>query len=68
MKLTDDSTIPATLRLHAGKPLIQVPADYLLWLADQTWAKTKYPDLCTYIEDNRKVLDAEQKEKHGDND
>lgn len=68
MNLKDDSPMPLSLKLHAGKPLIEVPANYLLWLYDQSWAKIKYPELCTYIDENRSVLDAEQEEKHGRDD
>lgn len=68
MKLNDSDPLPSSLKLHGGKPLIEVPADYLLWLADQPWCKQKYPDVYAYIEENRTVLDAEQKDEYGYDD
>ena len=62
MKLTDESPLPVQFKAHANKPLIQVPADYLLWAYDQPWVKAKYPELCVYIDENRAALDAEQGE------
>lgn len=59
MKLNDNSLMPDSLKLHAGKPLIEVPANYLLWLYDQPWAKQKFPDLCAYIDETRDALDLE---------
>jgi len=48
-----------TFGKHKGKKLQDVPADYLLWLADQPGFDESKPDLYDYIDRNRAVLEAE---------
>jgi hypothetical protein len=55
--LTDDSHMP--FGKHMGTRLGEVPAKYLLWLADQPGFETRRPDLYAYIEDNREALETE---------
>lgn len=43
---------------HKGKPMGQVPAQYLDWLIDQPWIK-KWPEVERYILQNKKVIDQE---------
>lgn len=47
---------------HRGKALVQVPAQYLLWLADQDKFEKKQPKLSEYIERRRAALEAEAAE------
>jgi uncharacterized protein (DUF3820 family) len=55
-KLTDKDLI--SFGIHKGKPLISVPASYLIWCYDNH----KCPkDLRDYIEDNMNVLKDEIK-------
>jgi len=58
MALTDESLMP--FGAHKGKPLIDVPASYLIWLYDNN--KTG-KELKEYIEDNMQVLKQELKKK-----
>ena len=51
--MTDDSRM--FFGKHKGKPMKQVPADYLLWVREQEWI-TKFEDLFTYIELNLEHL------------
>ncbi len=50
---------PMTFGTHADEKMKDVPADYLLWLADQYWLESKYPEVAAYIEDNRAALEDE---------
>jgi len=52
--MTDNTLMP--WGLHKGKPLISVPADYLLWLYDN---KKAHGDLKDYIKSNLDVLKKE---------
>jgi len=45
---------------HKGKRLGDVPADYLLWFAEQKWADTR-PELLAYVNSNLAQLEAEAK-------
>lgn len=47
---------------HKDEKLGDVPASYLLWAADQSWVKEKYPGLFTYVDSNRKHLEKEAAE------
>lgn len=60
MKYTDETIMP--FGKYVGRPMDKVPASYLLWMADQSWAK-QWPDILQYIEENRTVL---EKENGGD--
>jgi hypothetical protein len=55
--ITDDSRMP--FGMHEGEKFRDIPAKYLLWLGDQEWLETKYPDVYAYIEDNRMALEDE---------
>jgi len=46
---------------HKGSALEDVPASYLLWLAEQ---KDPPPEVKKYVEMHRKTLEAEQFSKH----
>jgi hypothetical protein len=54
----NDSTI-MPFGKHKGKRLDEVPADYLLWLADQPEVKYKYPTIFVYIDSRRPWLEME---------
>jgi uncharacterized protein (DUF3820 family) len=61
-KLNDTSLMP--FGTHKGKRMINVPADYLLWLTDQPWMKTGsgfYALVREYIADNLDVIKKENK-------
>ena len=55
--MTDKSLMP--FGKHQGKPMIEVPASYLLWLHDN--AKDLRDPLKSYIKENIDVLRAEVK-------
>ena len=57
VEYTDDTII--TFGVHKGKKLIDVPASYPLWVAEQEWCSEK---MATYVEDNRDVLEKEVSE------
>ena len=60
-KLTDESPMP--YGKYKGRPMEDVPADYLIWLVDNQRAS---PEVMSYVEENREVLNKEIKEKgHG---
>ena len=60
-KLTDESPMP--YGKYKGRPMEDVPADYLIWLVDNQRAS---PEVMGYVEENREVLNKEIKEKgHG---
>lgn len=52
----DDNSV-MTFGVHKGKKLANVPANYLLWLNDQSWCK---PEMKKYITENLDVLNKEQ--------
>ena len=56
-ELTDESLMPNGQ--HKGKEMINVPADYLIWLYDNDRCN---PQVRTYIEGNGDVLRQEKKE------
>lgn len=60
--LTDKSPCPVQGK-HHGKPMEQVPADYLDWLVGQPWCRSKYPAVDDYVARNRKAIDLELREK-----
>ena len=60
---TDETPMP--FGKHKGAPLKDVPADYLLWLADQDGFAERNPELSAYVEKNRALLDDEQEEERG---
>jgi len=43
---------------HEGKPMKDVPAEYLDWLSEQDWL-SKWPRVQAYIDHNRAVIDKE---------
>lgn len=52
-----------TFGKHAGLPLEEVPADYLLFIYNQPWFKApQYIPLKNYIVDNMDVLEKEIRE------
>jgi uncharacterized protein (DUF3820 family) len=51
-KLTDESLMP--FGKHAGKKMVDVPPDYLLWYKEQKWEKNK--QVMDYINENMQVL------------
>ena len=59
-KLND--TDPFPFGAHKGKPMSEVPADYLDWLHGQSWVN-QWPAVKDYIERCRKVIDWELKRK-----
>lgn len=53
--MNDNSIMP--FGKHKGKPLLEVPASYLLWWADQS--PEHNAELLKYINDNRRHLEDE---------
>jgi len=43
---------------HKGKEMADVPANYLIWLADNGYPKVRkdYPQVFIYINENKRVL------------
>lgn len=66
MKLSDTNVIP--FGQHKGKRLKDIPAAYLLWLLDEEWCRKQYPDLITYIRENKKLLEMEAWEEEDEPD
>ena len=56
-KLNDDSPMP--FGKHRGKPMEEVPADYLIWCASKQWVAFQYPAVAEYIEDNWEIINSE---------
>jgi hypothetical protein len=54
--LTGDRQMP--FGAHKGKRMREVPASYLIWIADQHWI-SKYPSVLKYINTNRDALEEE---------
>lgn len=50
---------------YKGQALDDVPASYLLWLADQDWVD-KFPDIKNYIERNRQGIEKQVADGQGD--
>lgn len=61
-KLTDTDVMP--FGAHKGKPLINIPDEYFLWLWDQVWFQKKaktdstYEKVHAYIEDSLAAIKA----------
>ena len=55
-KLTDESPMP--YGKYKGRPMEDVPADYLIWLVDNQRAS---PEVGAYVEENMDVLQKEIK-------
>lgn len=53
---------------HKGQQLCHVPADYLVWFMEQSWAKGSWPDLYEYCFKNKKVLKEEAQSKYYEDD
>lgn len=53
-KFDDDSIMP--FGKHKGKPMSEVPSDYLDWLHGQEWV-SEWPKVLGYIEDNMDLID-----------
>lgn len=66
--LTDDSLMP--YGKHKGKPMQDVPADYLLWLYDNALRSESATAeaLRTYIDENRAALEMEVAEGQDDDE
>jgi len=60
----NDNTI-IRFGMHKGKPLGEVPADYLMWLYNE---KDCPNDLKEYIEDNMEALESESENGMNDGD
>lgn len=43
-----------------------VPAWYLLWLAEQEWVTHQYPWIVHYVEENRKAIEREHESQEVD--
>jgi uncharacterized protein (DUF3820 family) len=63
VSLTETDAMPVNGK-HTGKPMGDVPASYLLWIADQPWCAKKYPDVLEYV---NKIRDALEMEAEDDN-
>lgn len=61
MSMTDDTSMP--FGKHKGKPMRQVPMNYLSWLSEQDWLE-KWEDLDAYIKG--KVDKPQQGHQRGD--
>lgn len=55
-KTTMDDTSRMPFGKHKNVMLVNVPADYLLWLYKQDWVETKFPSLYRYIEEHEEIL------------
>jgi hypothetical protein len=60
-EFTDETPMP--FGKHKDTKLEKVPADYLLWLADQPGFAERNPELSAYVEKNRALLDDEQQDE-----
>lgn len=61
-EFTDESIMP--FGKHRGKPLGEVPADYLVWLLEQDWATSdKWEGIYRYALNNEKALMQEVEEQ-----
>jgi hypothetical protein len=60
IELSDTDKFP--FGIHQGKPMVHVPADYLVYCFEQPWI-SKYPAVKAYIERSRKAIDQELREK-----
>jgi hypothetical protein len=56
---TDKTLMP--FGKYKDTPLIDVPADYLMWFYEQEWASSAWIDLYKYVENNLRALKAEKK-------
>ena len=63
-EFTDETKMP--FGKHRDEPLKDVPADYLLWLADQAGFAERNPELAAYVEKHRELLDEEQVDERRD--
>lgn len=59
-KLTDKSLMP--FGKYQGKILQEVPANYLLWMLNQLWARQQWPLIIEYIRANKDVLELENED------
>lgn len=59
--VTDESIM--TFGKHVGRMVKHVPGEYLLWLADQQGFAKQHPELSTYIEKYRHILELEAEGK-----
>lgn len=53
--LNDSSLMPGN-GIHAGKPMAQVPADYLHFLWHRTPLRKNFPNVADYIQRNLSAL------------
>lgn len=56
MSVTDNTII--LFGKYKGEKLVNVPAPYLMWLADQPYCQQ---DIAQYVQDNYRVLKSETK-------
>jgi uncharacterized protein (DUF3820 family) len=59
--LTDDDENPIKGK-HFGTKMVDVPASYLLFCADQSWCEFKYPAVLAYVDKNRECLETDAEE------
>ena len=52
--LNDESPMP--YGKFAGRPMKDVPSDYLDWCLGQDWFARKYPEVADYVARNLKVI------------
>ena len=60
--LTDKDPCPVNGQ-HNGTPMEKVPAQFLLWVADQPWCQHKYPEVLEYVNKYRRLLEDEAEEE-----
>ena len=56
--LDDDSPCPVKGQ-YLDEKMVNIPAEYLLWLYNQSWLPKKYPNVRYYIEENLEALQSE---------
>ena len=64
-KYTDETIMP--WGKHKGEALKDMPADYFMWLSDQTWV-SDWPQLHIYIQENKDAFAAEKKDDDKDDE
>lgn len=64
MKLSQfiDEDMPMPFGKHRGTPLREVPADYLIWFAEQEWSNS-WPEVEAYVNKHYEQLEEEANQK-----
>ena len=60
MITSDDDIMP--FGKYKGERLGDVPADYLIWFAEQDWCE-QWPDLVDYVNRNMDLLERERRKQ-----